>query len=55
MITAYGREEVIQGAERAGIEDILIKPVSASVLFDCMVRMLGDVVDTSFKMKSMRF
>jgi len=49
MVTAYGREEIIQGAERAGIDDILIKPVSASVLFDCMVRMLGDVVDTSCK------
>lgn len=49
MVTAYGREEVIKGAEGAGIEDILIKPVSASVLFDCMVRMLGDVVDTPVK------
>lgn len=45
MVTAYGREEVIQGAERAGIEDVLIKPISASVLFDCMVRMLGGVSD----------
>ncbi|MFZ6816941.1 response regulator [Undibacterium sp. Ji22W] len=49
MVTAYGREEIIQGAERVGIDDILIKPVSASVLFDCMVRMLGDVVDTTCK------
>ncbi len=45
MVTAYGREEVIQGAERAGIEDVLIKPISASVLFDCMVRMLGGAGD----------
>jgi len=41
MVTAYGREEVIKGAETAGIEDILIKPVSASVLFDAVVRLLG--------------
>jgi PAS domain S-box-containing protein len=45
MITAYGREEVIKGAEEAGIEDVLIKPVSASVLFDGVVRVLGGVVD----------
>jgi two-component system sensor histidine kinase/response regulator len=45
MVTAYGREEVIRGAENAGIEDVLIKPVSASVLFDGVVRMLGDVVN----------
>jgi CheY-like chemotaxis protein/anti-sigma regulatory factor (Ser/Thr protein kinase) len=41
IVTAYGREEVIQGAEEAGIEDLLLKPVSASVLFDSVVRILG--------------
>jgi PAS domain S-box-containing protein len=46
MVTAYGREEVIKGAEEAGIEDVLIKPVSASVLFDSVVRILGGVVDS---------
>ncbi|MCK9389947.1 MAG: response regulator [Syntrophales bacterium] len=45
MVTAYGREEIIKGAENAGIEDVLIKPVSASVLFDSVVRILGGVVD----------
>jgi len=44
MVTAYGREEVIKGAEEAGIEDVLIKPVSASVLFDSVVRVLGGVL-----------
>ncbi len=34
IVTAYGREEVIKGAEDAGIEDVLIKPISASVLFE---------------------
>jgi CheY-like chemotaxis protein len=43
MVTAYGREEVIKGAEGAGIEDVLIKPVSASVLFDSVVRILGGI------------
>ncbi len=41
MVTAYGREEVIKSAEDAGIEDVLIKPVSPSVLFDAVGRMLG--------------
>jgi signal transduction histidine kinase/CheY-like chemotaxis protein len=45
MVTAYGREEVIKGAEEAGIEDVLIKPVSASLLFDGVVHILGGVVD----------
>jgi len=44
MVTAYGREEVIKGAEEAGIEDLLIKPVRASALFDAVVRLLGGVV-----------
>jgi CheY-like chemotaxis protein len=43
MVTAYGREEVLRGAEAAGLEEVLIKPVSASVLFDNVARMLGGV------------
>ena len=30
MVTAYGREEVLKEAALAGLEDVLIKPVSAS-------------------------
>jgi len=45
MVTGYGQEEVTQGAEEAGIENVLLKPVSASVLFDSVVRILGGVVD----------
>jgi two-component system sensor histidine kinase/response regulator len=40
MVTAFGRDEVIQGAQDAGIEDVLIKPVNASVLFDSVARLL---------------
>ncbi|MFU8790095.1 MAG: response regulator [Methylobacter sp.] len=47
MVTAYGREEVIKSAEEAGFEDILIKPVSASLLFDSVVRIFGGVIDGS--------
>jgi two-component system sensor histidine kinase/response regulator len=41
LVTAYGREEVINGADAAGVEEVLIKPVNASVLFDCVVRVLS--------------
>lgn len=41
MVTAYGREEVIKEAEEAELEDVLIKPVSASTLFDTVIRVLG--------------
>ena len=45
MVTAYGREEVIKGAEAAGFDSILIKPVNPSVLFDAAMRVLGDSMD----------
>ncbi|GAA5184023.1 hypothetical protein GCM10025771_37090 [Niveibacterium umoris] len=41
MVTAYGREEVMRGASGAGIDEILIKPVNASMLFDAAIRALG--------------
>jgi two-component system sensor histidine kinase/response regulator len=41
MVTAYGREEAFRGAEKAGIEVTLVKPVSPSTLFDASVRALG--------------
>jgi two-component system sensor histidine kinase/response regulator len=41
MVTAYGREEVLKEAGDAGIEDVLIKPVNASLLFDTAMRVLG--------------
>jgi two-component system sensor histidine kinase/response regulator len=41
MVTAYGREEVLQEAEAAGMEAILIKPVNASILFDTTMRIFG--------------
>ena len=41
IVTAYGREEVIREAEAAGIEDVLIKPVSFSILFDTAMHLLG--------------
>jgi signal transduction histidine kinase/DNA-binding response OmpR family regulator/HPt (histidine-containing phosphotransfer) domain-containing protein len=49
MVTAYGREEVLRGAEAAGMEDVLIKPVSASVLFENVARLLGGAVTETRK------
>jgi CheY-like chemotaxis protein len=46
MVTAYGYEEVIKGAEDAGIDGVLIKPVSASALFDAVVRILGGIINS---------
>lgn len=41
MVTAHGDEEVIKEAEESGLEDVIIKPVGASVLFDCVTSVLG--------------
>jgi two-component system sensor histidine kinase/response regulator len=45
LVTAHGREEVLKEAQGAGIEDVLIKPVNASVLFDTIIRALGGNLD----------
>jgi PAS domain S-box-containing protein len=41
MVTAYGREEVHKQAEECGFENVLIKPVTSSILFDTTVVALG--------------
>ena len=41
MITAYGRDEVMKAAGDEGIEDVLIKPVTSSLLFDTVMRVLS--------------
>ena len=40
MVTAYGREEVMKQAEENGFDNVLIKPVTSSVLFDTSVMVL---------------
>jgi two-component system sensor histidine kinase/response regulator len=42
MVTAYGREEVFQRASNEGFEQVLVKPLNASVLFNTVIRALGD-------------
>jgi CheY-like chemotaxis protein/nitrogen-specific signal transduction histidine kinase len=41
MLTAFGREEVMQKAEKVGVDAFLIKPVKQSLLFDTIMGVLG--------------
>jgi signal transduction histidine kinase/DNA-binding response OmpR family regulator/HPt (histidine-containing phosphotransfer) domain-containing protein len=41
MVTAYGREEVMKQAEEVSFENVLIKPVTPSMLFDSVVQALS--------------
>jgi two-component system sensor histidine kinase/response regulator len=41
LVTSHGRDEVMRAATDAGIGDVLIKPVTASLLFNTMLRILG--------------
>jgi len=42
MITAYDRNEVLKLAQAVGVDDVLIKPVTASTIFDALVRLFDD-------------
>ena len=44
LVTAYGREEIMQQAEQLGLEGFLLKPVSQSVLFDAIIQAMGHEV-----------
>jgi PAS domain S-box-containing protein len=44
IVTAYGREEVIQRSEKAGVDGFLLKPVKQSVLFDAIMVAFGKEV-----------
>jgi two-component system sensor histidine kinase/response regulator len=41
MVTAFGREEMLKEASRTGIDNVLVKPVSPSLLFDATIGVLG--------------
>ena len=41
MVTAHRRQELIKGAQQLGIEHVLAKPVSASLMVDTMMRVMG--------------
>jgi signal transduction histidine kinase/CheY-like chemotaxis protein len=41
MVTAYGREDVLKLAEESSFENVLIKPVTSSILLDTAVSVIG--------------
>ncbi|MBU3695793.1 response regulator [Dechloromonas sp.] len=41
MVTAYGRDDLVEISQKAGIRDIITKPVTASTLFDCLMAQLS--------------
>ncbi|HZD47483.1 MAG TPA: response regulator, partial [Silvibacterium sp.] len=47
MVTAYGREEVMKQAEEAAFDNVLIKPVTPSMLFDSVVQALSSDHETA--------
>jgi signal transduction histidine kinase/DNA-binding response OmpR family regulator/HPt (histidine-containing phosphotransfer) domain-containing protein len=42
LITAYGREEVMQQAEEVGLEGFLLKPVNPSMLFNTIIQAFSE-------------
>ncbi len=41
MVTAFGREEVMETAQEAGVSGFLIKPVNQSLLFETLMQIFG--------------
>ena len=41
MVTSYGREDVVRQSREAKIDEVLVKPASASALLDAALRVLG--------------
>jgi CheY-like chemotaxis protein len=50
LVTAYGREEVMQQAEQMELEGFLLKPVSASMLFDTIMQAFGEAVSETSRL-----
>ncbi len=46
MVTAYGNKEAIRDAEEINLAEVIIKPVSASMLFNTVVNVLGGGVSS---------
>jgi len=44
LVTAYGREEIMQQAEQVGLEGFLLKPVNPSMLFDTIMQVFGETL-----------
>jgi CheY-like chemotaxis protein len=44
LVTAYGREEIMQQAEDLGLEGFLLKPISPSMLFEAIMQAFDEAV-----------
>ncbi|MCP4252832.1 MAG: response regulator, partial [Candidatus Scalindua sp.] len=46
MLTAHGKEDVKKEADNAGIDDFLVKPINHSLLYDAVIEVFGNKVET---------
>ena len=54
LVTAYGREEIMQQADEVGLEGFLLKPVNASILFDTIIQAFGEKVPETSRIAQRR-
>ncbi|MDJ0818940.1 MAG: response regulator, partial [Desulfobacterales bacterium] len=54
LVTAYGREEIMQQAEEVGLEGFLLKPVNPSILFDTIIQAFGEAVPETSRIAQRR-
>jgi CheY-like chemotaxis protein len=54
LVTAYGREEIMQQAEEVGLEGFLLKPVNPSMLFDTIMQAFGETVPETSRIAQRR-
>jgi PAS domain S-box-containing protein len=51
LVTAYGREALMQRVERVGLDGFLLKPISPSVLFDATMQAFGKGIPEESKVR----
>ena len=49
LVTAYGREEIMQQADPIGLDGFLIKPIGPSVLFDTVIQAFGEGITEAIR------
>ena len=54
LVTAYGREEIMQRAKQAGLDGFLIKPISPSVLFDTIMQAFGEGIPKTSRISEIK-
>jgi CheY-like chemotaxis protein len=54
LVTAYGREEIMQQADEMGLEGFLLKPVNPSMLFNTIIQAFGEEVPETSRIAQRR-